>query len=443
MSSRPAPTNASPAAHRYSVRRRWQRPLRRDLPAGQDDPADTWLRAAPLWMRSAVAAAGAAGASAALIVAVVFFGWMTAAYSTGTGGQATAAGFAVWLLAHGVPLDAGFGPLLLVPWLLTGLPLLCCLWAAHWVVSCLPERGGVRLPNLGGLRQDVLIALGTFTLGYALASALIALLARASALAPTWPGSVLIPPVLAVLGFAGALRYDAGAHPGSIAPRAAKAVRARLPMWFGPAVRSGLWAAAGLLAAGALIALVLVPARWGRVTAVFHTLHTGLVGGVLVVVVTVLYAGTAAMWVVSWLAGPGFSLGTGSSVTLAAVEPGRVPPVPMLGVLPEPGPLPGATWLLLAVPVVAGAVAGHLATRGMAADSPWRRTAAAALTAALSAGVVLTVLAALSSGSLGSGRLAAVGIPLGWFALAITGELAAGAGLAAAVAHRLRAPRAG
>lgn len=430
-----------PPVHRRSVRRLWQRPVRRDLPSGQDDPADTWLRSAPLWARSAIAAAGAAGASAALIVAVVFIGWMTAAYSTGTGGQATAAGFAAWLLAHGVPLDAGFGPMLLVPWLLTLLPLVCCVWAAQWVVSSLPERAGVRLPNLGGLRQDVLGALATFALGYALASALIALLARASALAPTWPGSLLIPPVLAVLGFAEALRYDAGAHLGSIAPRAAKAVRARLPRWFGPAVRSGLWAAAGLLAVGALIALVLVPARWGRVTAVFHTLHTGLVGGVLVVVVTLLYAGTAAMWVVSWLAGPGFSLGAGSSVTLAAVEPGRVPPVPMLGVLPEPGPLPGAVWLLLAVPVAAGAVAGHLATRRLGEDATWRRTLAAAATAALSGGLVLTVLAALSSGSLGSGRLAAVGIPVGWFALAITAELAVGALLAAAVGRRLRAPR--
>ena len=438
----PCPPKSTTARPRGRLARRlWQRPARAGLQG--EDVAGTWLLGRPLWLRSALAAAGAAAVSAALVVTVVFAGWMTAAYSTGSGGQATATGFSVWLLAHGVPLDAGFGPLWLIPWLLTVLPLACCAWAAQWVIASLPERAGTRLPNLGGLRQDVVVASVTFAVGYALACALFAILARASVLSPTWPGSVLIPPVVALLGFAEALRYDAGAHLGSIAPRAAKAVRARMPVWWGTALRSGLWTAAGLLAIGALVALILVPARWDRVTAVFDTLHTGLIGGVLVVVGTLLYAGTAAMWVVSWVAGPGFSLGAGSSVTLSGVAPGPVPPVPMLAVLPEPGPLPGALWLLVMVPVVAGAVAGHVTTRSLEPMSPWRRRAAAALTAALTAAVVLTALAALSSGSLGSGRLASVGIPLGWFALTVTLELTLGAVLAAALHHRFGTPRTG
>ncbi len=445
MDQRPdTPTHPDGTAGvRLPRRRVWHRPVRPDVRARADgsDAADTWLRSAPLWARSALAAAGSAGVSAAIVVTVVFIGWMTAAYSTGTGGQATATGFAFWLLAHGVPLDAGFGPIVVVPWLLTLLPLVCCVWGAQWVVSSLPEEAGTRLPNLGGLRQDVAVALATFAVGYALASVLFALLARASALSPTWPATLLYPPVIALLGFAEALRYDAGAHLGSIAPRAAKAIRQRLPVWLGRSVRSGLIAAGALVAVGALIAIGLVPARWERVTAVFHTLHTGLVGGILLVLVTLLYAGTATMWVVSWLAGPGFSLGTDSSVTLTSVEPGQLPPVPLLGVLPEPGPLPGAMWLVILVPIGCGALAGYLGTRDLSRLSSWRLKAQAAGSSVATAVVVLTVLAALSSGSLGSGRLASVGIPVGWFALVITVELLAGAALAVGVMHRLRTRR--
>ncbi len=434
---------ATPTAAPGPVRRPWHRLARRGWQPERDeqDAAENWLRAAPLWLRSGLAAAGAAAASAALVVCVVFIGWMAAAYSTGTGGQATATGFAAWLLTHGVPLDAGFGPLNLVPWLLTLLPLTCCVWAAQWVLSSLPQRAETRLPNLGGIRQDVVIAAGAFAVGYALASTLFALLARASAPAPIWPAAALFPPVIAVLGFAEALRSDGGVHLGSLAPRAAKLVRARLPLWWGTSVRSGLWAAGALFAVGLLTTSVLVVAQWSRVTAVFHTLHTGALGGVLIIVGTLLYSGTAAMWVTSWLAGPGFSLGVGSSVTLAEVQPGPVPPVPILGVLPEPGPLPAALWLLVLVPVVAGAIAGYRATRTLTNLAPWRLKAASAGTAALVAGAVLTALGAISSGSLGSGQLAWVGIPVGWFALAVTAELLLGALLSAFVAHRLRTPR--
>lgn len=427
----------------HHLQRPWRRPVRRPrLPERPgDDVADSWLRARPLWLRSPLAAVGAAAVSAGLILTGAFLGWLAAAYSTGTGGQASATGLSLWLLAHGVPLDAGFGPLSLVPWLLTVLPLACCVWGAHWVISTLPEKPGRRLPNLGGLRQDVAVALATYALGYTLAAMFFALLARASAVTPAWPAPVLLPAVIAILGFIEALRYDAGAHLGAVAPRAARGIRARLPVWFGASMRAGAWTALSVVVAGLLTVLVLVPARWGRITAIFHTLHTGFIGGVLVVLATLVYLGTAAMWVASFLAGPGFTLGAGSSVTLAEVVPGQVPPMPLLGILPEPGALPGAMWALTLLPVLAGALGGYLAARRLAALSPWRLKAGAAVTSAVCAAGLLTVLAGLSSGSLGSGRLSSVGIPLGWFALAVTGELVVGALLAATAVHRVRVPR--
>lgn len=424
-----------------------------------DDPEPGWLASLPVPARSAILGAGAAGMSAAIIVPIVFLGWMTAAYSTGSGGQATATGFALWLLSHGVPVDAGFGPLSLVPWLLAVVPLACCVWGGHTVVSSMPPQQVPRLPNLGGLRQDLVLAALTFALGYAAACVVGALLARASLLTPAWPATLLFPPVLALIGFAEAVRYDAAGQLASVAPGAAGVWRARAPAWAAHAWRAGLRAAGALLAVGVLLSLSLVVLRWDQVTGVFHTLHTGLVGGVLLVLASAAYAGTAAAWATSWFAGPGFSVGAETSVSIASAQSGSLPPFPLLGVLPETGPMPWATWLLILLPVGAGMLAAHLALRGVAADVysdtdrdahrdmdpgadievSWRARASVAGAAAGVAAVVLLVVAWLSSGSLGSGQLAAVGVPLGWFALAITGELAAGALLVATLRAELLA----
>src|SRR5690606_4980520 len=121
-------------------------------------------------------------------------------------------------------------------------------------------------------------------------------------------------------------------------------------------------------------------------------------------------------WSASWLAGPGFALGTGTSVSPAGTELGVVPGIPVLGLVPENSSI----WMLVAVlvPIACGALAGWMIRSRLV----WERTGAgfgprAAITggiAAVSAGAA-ALAAVLASGSIGPGRLADTGPSAGWF----------------------------
>jgi hypothetical protein len=91
---------------------------------------------------------------------------------------------------------------------------------------------------------------------------------------------------------------------------------------------------------------------------------------------------------------------------------GAVPTFPPLAGLPEPGPAPAISLIALAMPFVAGAVAGTLTVRAM--PSPVYEAAPlwGFLSGALT-GVVTAVLAALAGGPLGGGRMATIG-PSAW-----------------------------
>jgi hypothetical protein len=44
-----------------------------------------------------------------------------------------------------------------------------------------------------------------------------------------------------------------------------------------------------------------------------------------------------AVWALAWLAGPGFQIADGSTITLAGAHPGLMPMIPVLGALPSDG----------------------------------------------------------------------------------------------------------
>jgi Family of unknown function (DUF6350) len=137
-------------------------------------------------------------------------------------------------------------------------------------------------------------------------------------------------------------------------------------------------------------------------------LDAGIVGSVLVLVISAAYVPNLVIWATAYAIGPGFSVGAGTSVSPLAVELGPLPALPLFGALPPPGqPPPAASLLALLVPLTAGVVVARVLVRRLPARGwtilPWAGAAAGI------SGLGLGVLAVLSGGPLGGGRLAALG----------------------------------
>ena len=192
---------------------------------------------------------------------------------------------------------------------------------------------------------------------------------------------------------------------------------------------------AGLIGAGALVAAVAVFAHAGQIVALFQAGDADAVGATLLTLAQLTYVPTLAVWGMSFVAGPGFAVGEGTSVSPAATQVGVVPGIPVLGAVPEST----TSWLLLLalVPVAAGALGGWVArsqlvrTRRAAQrpDDPIAARLVITAGIALVSGGAAALLSFAASGSLGPGRLARFGPEPGLVASAVALEVLVGAAI--------------
>jgi len=139
----------------------------------------------------------------------------------------------------------------------------------------------------------------------------------------------------------------------------------------------------------------------------------------------------AVVWGTAFALGPGFAVGTGTSVAPGGVELGLVPALPPLGALPADD-LGTMGWLVLAGPVLAGVLAGWIIRRRLATMRDV--LLCLGLTICLAA-VTMAVLAALSGGPAGAGRLSVIG-PVPWQVAAATAGLVGGPALIVSLVGR-------
>ncbi len=407
-----------------------------------ESPVDSVLDAMPPRWRAVLAALAAAAISAGLICSPIVLTWLTSAYGPGSGGQAVELGLSAWLFSHGVPLDTTAGTTIsMFPWLLTLVPLASLTWAGQWVLSALPDGRVRRLEWAGGLRHDVAVCGGLFVATYALAGLGFGLIGAGSGFAASVLGSISGPALIALVGFVLALRWEFRDDLPTVAPGLASWWRSVIPLWARRAVRPAAWGVVALLVAGLVLVVAASLLRAGRIIDLHGELGTGFLGGLILIGAQGLYLPSAAVWADSWLAGPGFSLGSGSSITWAGSDPGLMPLIPMLGAVPDPGPLPALTYAFVLVPIAAGILVGIRSMSELTKLASWQAKASTMAIAVGLAGLVMTLLGAMASGSLGGSRLAQIGVNPLLFGLCVTVEMLLGG--AAVVATRHLRARAG
>jgi hypothetical protein len=199
-----------------------------------------------------------------------------------------------------------------------------------------------------------------------------------------------------------------------------------------------------VIAAGAAATGVALALSAGVATDMVREYRTGVVGQAGLTLVCLVYAPNLAVWGASYLVGPGFALGVGTTVSAGAVSLGPVPALPVLAAVPS-RPLSAWSGVLLAVPLLAGMIAGWLLARrqsraGVPRAGAWPRLLVPAVLAGPVAGALLGLAALVSRGSVGAGRLTEMGAaawPLAGIAAAVVGVgVLAGAAVTRGMATR-------
>jgi hypothetical protein len=389
----------------------------------------------PLAVIGVIAACAAAGAGLAALTLLAVIGWIAAPHDSLGGGLPGVLRTAVqlWLVGHHVSFGLrGTGRIGLLP---LGLVLLpgALLWrSGRWVV---------RTGRVERLRH----------VGYAALALAVpyAVLAGALAIASRAPLSTPSSAQAAAAGFG--LAFVAGGLGGARALAPWGRLIALLPDRARCLVVGATGALTLLAGAGALLAGAALVTHASGFRLALEQLSPGPVGAALLLLAGLAYLPNAVIWAMAYVIGPGFAVGVGTVVAPTGTVIGPLPVFPLLAALPgtSQGPHAGAGGLagygLLALPYLAGAVGGLLTVR--TAPSPTIEAAPLwGLAAGVVAGCVTGVLAVVSGGPLGDGRLATVG-PSGWqVALVAALEMGVAAAITAGIANwlliRRRRPRA-
>ena len=382
-------------------------------------------------------------AAVSLLLGALLLGavWAAGGSDTlGAGGSLRLAG-QVWLLSHGAPLSiqaveglslAG-GTVTLVPLGLTLIPFGLSVVAGRRIARAC-WRGQFLLPFAAGM------------VGYAVFGALVGLLSRTEEVSVDLAAAAFCPLVPVALGtlvggwsVSRSLAAVLGADAASWLQRTSQYSR-----WAGSyvwaVIRAGFLAAVAAVAGGALLLAAALAWNWDAVIAVYQDLGTDPAGDTALTALQLGYLPNMVVWALAWATGAGFSLGAGTTTSPFQTALGPLPEVPVLAAVPT-----GDPWALapgvLAIPVVAGLLAGWWFCREgenhlddwMAIRLPLRwitfllsTVLTVVFIAAVGAGLV-SVLAWLSHGSLGIGRLTDVGPHAGSVFLWLGAELAVGA----------------
>lgn len=362
--------------------------LRRDEPA--------WGSRVP-WFAAFCGAAWALVAGLALCVLPAMVMWVSGGASGGAGGPLRT-GARVWLLGLGADIGLGGVTYSLTPLGLTILVVVLIHRAARWAAhSAGVETSGRAAVVIVSMVATFVVGAGVVA-GVSSGAGVEVVPVEAVTWAAVWCGIAAAAGVARESGLVSI--WSAGVPPGlRVAGVAAVG-------------------ALGALAVGsAALVLASVLAHTDRIGALIGGLEAGAAGTGVLAALSAIYLPTTIVWAGAFALGPGFAFGAETSVAPTGVDLGLVPALPVFGALPA-ADLGGLGWATLAVPVLAGVVAGVLVVRRGPEASRISR-AARAVGAGAVAAVGAAVAGTLASGSLGADRMAGIG-PVPWQLAAAT-----------------------
>jgi hypothetical protein len=310
----------------------------------------------------------------------------------------------IWLVAHHAPVDTATGTVTLLPMLLLALPLVLLQRAGRWAARITATSD----------RHDAVLLVAGATTAYAAIAFLVAQGASLGGAGVSPLRALLWAALVAAIGLGAGVLDGAGLVAGLVE---------NLPPWLRRSGWVALVAGTGLAGAVALVALVAVVARWSTEASLAHAVSSGAGDIVGLVLVSLAYLPNLLVWTLSYDVGPGFSIGIGGSVDAWSSGAALLPGIPLLGAVPPDAP--AAAPLLLLVPVLCGIAASVLLRRRH--QLHLLDEVVALLGGAGVLGLVTVGLCLLSGGSLGGGRLTALGPPALLTGLVTFGFVAAGA----------------
>ena len=345
------------------------------------------------------------GALAALgplvvLLAVGVIGWfITDAGVHGAPRDGMRMGALAWLAGHGSGLTVLGSRITIVPLGLTAISAWSMWRLGHRVGDAVSSHGPDADRISDGERDlTVPIAIATFFAGYAVVAVVVATLAAGSTTDPSVPRVMAW--TIAMTAFVAAPAIAVGSG------------RAAIWAAFLPAVvRAGAAVAGAVLSTflitSAVVFAVALAVSFGDAATLTSQLHPSPSEAGLYALVNAAFVPNAALFAGSYLLGPGFAVGGATLVSPAAVVLGPLPVVPLLAALPGVGAPAGWVGGLLLLPPLVAAVATYRVLRSR--PLTWDRVALAGCGGGLVAGVGFAVLASLSGGAAGPGRMRFVG----------------------------------
>ena len=306
------------------------------------------------------------------------------------------------------------------------------LWAA--VIGGTSVVGDVHyraIPTLMGALLIVLVRiLLRTTAGYPRSAALFAvpgflltswLLAGASGIHSHWwtgtIGGVLIPLIGSVWFVASGYSRDHEAP--------------SMQHWISGGLKLGGLSVVVLAAASFVASVIALVAGWSRMAGIQELLGASsaadtsfIVGG------QALFAPTVMAWAASWWSGAGFLTATDSLHSPAVAGTGPIPPIPLLGAVPQTAP---GMWVIIA-PITLGLGLGVVAARSFRREHLLHQSAQGVLASLIVAAVTALWMWSATM-SMGSVRLALMGPRVGWATLALVLEIALPALIIALATH--------
>ncbi|MDQ6935569.1 MAG: DUF6350 family protein [Actinomycetota bacterium] len=364
--------------------------------------------ARPLTVSAVIAGVGSAGATLLTCMAVAVAGWFIA--DAGAHGQTNGAlrtGAYIWLLGHGARLDLNGVPIGIVPLGLTAVFALAAYRSGRWA-------GTTSQP----VTDDKSWAIGaTVSTGIYVIIAVLTCVLAGQGPATASLGRALVGSLL-VGGLAGSAGMAVGAGRFGV-------WMGRIPGWVRAVAGGAMAAVLALFAVSAGLVAVSLALSWNDAATVLSALHLHTGDALMYTLVALVVTPNAALLGTSYILGPGFVVGAGTLVSPSAVALGPMPAFPLLAALPNAGQQPWWFQLVLALPVLAGAVGGGLAQRHYAVTA-WDSAALRGFGVGLAAALVTTALVALAGGPMGTGELTHVGAPLGQVFVIAVGAMSIG-----------------